>query len=453
MATHLNHVAIAAPRNGTTTHTVSPSSGTVVAGTAFTPTAGRLLVCVVEGAVTSSTPSGWTLPSGGSAINYTGLYVWHRTAAGSDSLTTTHNSSNYPVVFHFLEFAAGSTFGVAAAATSVAVAGGAGPSLSGLSGAPWVAAVLGQALALAASHSVTWHAGTELADTSEPASGTDGYIYGLTYAADYATATWSAVADSSHSTGTVERLVFSVAAVAGGGGPAQPLAGVVAATSGTAGSIAAAGSLVGATAGTTTVSGAPVAVHPVLGSVVATSTIAGAPVAVHPLTGVTAGTSTVAGDVNVQSGSQAYPLTGIVAATSAVIGSPASRTPLAGTVGAVSLTAGTFAPEGLSGTVAAISGTVGNITGQHPLAGSADATTTASGAIGAGGSLAGVVAATATTSAAIRAQRSLTGAVAAISGAVGRTTPFSYTIPRPNTGSTVRPDMGTVIRPREIEHA
>src|SRR4051812_44300088 len=105
MVDWVNHVAIAAPRNATTTHNgITPSSGTVVAGTAFTPTAGRLLICLCEGAVTSTTPAGWTLPTGGSAINSTGLYVWYKTAAGSDTVSTTHNASNYPAVFDFYEY-------------------------------------------------------------------------------------------------------------------------------------------------------------------------------------------------------------------------------------------------------------------------------------------------------------------------------------------------------------
>src|SRR6478735_9379450 len=109
MAKWINHVAINTPRNATTTHTVDPSTGTAANGTLFTPTAGNLLVCLVEGAVTSTTPTGWTLPTGGSAVNNTGHYVWYRTAAGGDTFTTTHNGSNYPVLFDFYEFASGST--------------------------------------------------------------------------------------------------------------------------------------------------------------------------------------------------------------------------------------------------------------------------------------------------------------------------------------------------------
>ena len=58
MVAWVNRAVFQAPRNGTTSHTIDPSSTVgLVVGAAFTPTAGRLLVVVVEGAVTSSTPS------------------------------------------------------------------------------------------------------------------------------------------------------------------------------------------------------------------------------------------------------------------------------------------------------------------------------------------------------------------------------------------------------------
>jgi hypothetical protein len=215
-------VAIAAPRNGTTSHTVTPSSGTAVGGTLFTPTAGNLLVCLVEGAVTSTTPSDWTLPSGGSAVDASGFYVWHRVAAGSDSLTTTHNGSNYPVLFHFIEFAAGSTFGTAASAIQVLPTGGAGPSLTGLTGTPWVAAAMAQDLGGSGPHSVTWSAGTELVDTYAAVSGTDGYVYSLTHVADYGSSTWSAAATSNYTGAYEERLVFSVAVATVGAPTGRP---------------------------------------------------------------------------------------------------------------------------------------------------------------------------------------------------------------------------------------
>lgn len=212
MATYLNHATISAPRTGNTTHTVSPdgTGGTVVDGSAFTPTAGRLLVVCVGGAVTSTTPSGWTLPTNGSAIGSSGLYVFHRTAAGSDSFATTHNGSNYPVVFDFYEFAAGSTFVASASATGVSENGGAGPTLSGLTGTNWVAGVINQVLTSTSSaFSISWSNGVEEVELVVPQSGTDGYVYGLTVREDYTGATSSSAATSTWNQ-SAERLVFAV---------------------------------------------------------------------------------------------------------------------------------------------------------------------------------------------------------------------------------------------------
>jgi len=208
----LNHVAIAAPRNGTTTHTVGPSSGTVVAGTAFTPTAGNLLLCVANGAVTSTTPSGWALPSGGSAINNSGLYLWYRNAAGGgDSFTTTHNASNYPVLFEFFEYAAGATFLGSAAATNVAIGGGAGPSLGSLTGTYDAYGTVGYAQSTSNSNAVTWAAGTELVDTNVAISGTDGYMFSTTQVLGRTGASWSVAATGSGTfNGTFERLSWAV---------------------------------------------------------------------------------------------------------------------------------------------------------------------------------------------------------------------------------------------------
>lgn len=219
MATFLNHVAVATPRNATTTHTVTPSSGTVAAGTLFTPTAGNFLLCLAQGSVTSTTPTGWTLPTNGAAVNVTGLYVWYlASAAGSDSITTTHNGSNYPVVFDFYEFAAGSTFVKAAFATGVARAAGAGPSLTTLTGTNWIAGAYGAGVGASDSlASVTWNTGVEATDTSVAAATTDGYGYGLTYLVDSTLTTASAAATvtGGNPGAGVERLMFAVNVASG----------------------------------------------------------------------------------------------------------------------------------------------------------------------------------------------------------------------------------------------
>lgn len=218
MAKWVNHASVATPRNGTTTHTVTPSSGTLATGSLFTPTAGNLLVACAQGAVTSTTPTGWTLPTGGSAVNNTGLYVWYITAAGADSLTTTHNGSNYPVMFDFYEFAAGSTFVSAASAINVA-AGSAGPSLSGLTGTNLVNGNvgLGYHAGVSSTISYVWASGVEAVDYSEAYATTDGYGYSLDYLEDYASATASLTVSSwtgSGVTATPERLIFAVTVTA-----------------------------------------------------------------------------------------------------------------------------------------------------------------------------------------------------------------------------------------------
>lgn len=223
----LNHVAIATPRNGTTSHTASPSTGTVASGTLFTPTAGNLLVCIVEGAVTSTTPTGWTLPAGGSAINQSGFYVFYRTAAGSDTFTTTHNVSNYPVLFHFIEW--DSTFSFAGAASATNTAQGAStPTLTGLTGTNEVCYLFAQGNPnTTGTYTTTWGAGpTEIVDTFDNrVAPTDGYVYSMAYNAAISTATTSASATSTNTANftSPERITFAVKSSGGVAPPALPI--------------------------------------------------------------------------------------------------------------------------------------------------------------------------------------------------------------------------------------
>jgi hypothetical protein len=214
MVKWLNHATIAAPREGAldNDHTVGPdgTGGTVVAGSSFVPTAGRFLVCLVTGAVTSTTPTGWTLPAGGSAINNVGLYLWYRTAAGGDTFTTVHNGSNYPVVFDFYEFAAGTAF-IGSAGQGNISSGAAGPGLSGLTAtANLRCAVVGQANFGAAPLTYTWSVGTEAVDTSVVNSGTDGYGFSMAYLEDQVSGTFSSAATSTSGSPTTERIDFAL---------------------------------------------------------------------------------------------------------------------------------------------------------------------------------------------------------------------------------------------------
>lgn len=216
MARWLNRVTIAAPRNGTTTHSVDPSSASnVVDGINFAPTTGRLLVCFAAGAVTSTTPSGWTLPTGGSAVSATGLYVWYRIAAGGDTFSTTHGGSDYPVVFDIYEFLEASTLLGSAAQADVAETGGAGPTLSGLAGTHLDFGVVCQNAGDSTNPlTCNWDMGTRQVVWSALRGGsgpTDGYVYSLTYVEDSATSSAAFAATMiGDSLTLVERLVVSV---------------------------------------------------------------------------------------------------------------------------------------------------------------------------------------------------------------------------------------------------
>jgi len=170
------------PRDGTTASTVN-----------FAPaTAGNLLVAIVEGAVTSTTPSGWTLPTGGSAVNFTGLYVWYKKAtANESSFTTTHNGTNYPLVFQIFEFPSNYTFAKSVAATAQG-SYATNPNLTGLTGTTTVFAAVGMGATTPTltNSNTSWTASPKTPISVANlfvgfASSTDGYVYGLSYLDGY----------------------------------------------------------------------------------------------------------------------------------------------------------------------------------------------------------------------------------------------------------------------------
>ena len=191
----VNHIAIAAPRNGTATHTIDPASDTALTGTNFTPTASRLLLVVIEGAVTTygttpgTPPSGWTQQA--VALSGTGLYCWTRTAAGSDTLAVTHNAANYPVMFHWFEFAAGSTWVNDVSATGVDF-DAANPNLTGLTGTNLVMAAKASGRGSGSSaNTASWGGGNvEILDHDVGFSTTDGYTISIGYTENYASASY-----------------------------------------------------------------------------------------------------------------------------------------------------------------------------------------------------------------------------------------------------------------------
>lgn len=110
--------------NGTDKHTC----------TFTTATSGNYLVAVVAGAVTFTTPTGWTLL--GSAVSNAGLYVFARTARGGESsFSTSHNGSDYAIQGVVYEFMAGTVFlDSASANTQAKNTPVTGPQVSGLTG-------------------------------------------------------------------------------------------------------------------------------------------------------------------------------------------------------------------------------------------------------------------------------------------------------------------------------
>ena len=368
MSDWLNMVAINVARNGTTSHTVNPAStGTVVAGAPFTPTAGRLLVAVVEGAVTSTTPSGWTLPIGGSAINNTGLYVWYRTAAGSDTIATTHNGSNYPIVVTFFEFAAGSSFVASVSGIGYSPTAGANPNLTGLSGTNWLGAAKASGLSSGSTYtSSAWSASgaspVKIVDTSAAYSSTDGYAFTL---AELNASTLPAYQPLANMTGgfpsNCEAITLAVNVASGGGSSTYPVSGTVAATS--------------------AASGAPTLRATVAGTAAGVSAVtAGAPTAMVAMTGTIAPVAGTSGATGLLAGAS-----GLAAATSSSAGAPTGLFAASGHVDAVTTVSGSPSSPGnslsISGTVAATSGAAGAVTALLAAAGSAAGASTAAGAV------------------------------------------------------------------------
>ncbi len=109
--------------NGTNSHTCSFTAAT----------SGNLLVAVVAGSVTSTTPTGWTLVK--SVVDSTGVYVFSKTAgSGESSFSTTHNASDYPIRGVVYEFPSTMfVFGAAGSASSNS-ATATGPNCTGLTG-------------------------------------------------------------------------------------------------------------------------------------------------------------------------------------------------------------------------------------------------------------------------------------------------------------------------------
>lgn len=128
MTSWVNRSVYSGPRNGTTSHTVSFTAAT----------AGNFLIAVVAGSVTSSTPTGWA--SVQSAVQNAGIYVFSKIASnGESSFSTTHNSSNYPILVVIYEFPADSSVvGTAGTGTGYGAGAQTGPACTGLPSTQYV---------------------------------------------------------------------------------------------------------------------------------------------------------------------------------------------------------------------------------------------------------------------------------------------------------------------------
>ena len=213
----INHVALSMPRNGTTAHTIDPSAsgaGTVVAGTRFTPTPGRLLLMIQVGDTAGSTiSSGWTTPGYPLPIDSS---VWgtvrYRTADGSDTWTLTHTNTNVPIIVDVYEFAAGCTFEVYAA--NPLQARGVATNLMGLTGRNCLVSCAFQrpwwAVGEDAPVTWSWDSGVELVDFHDFAAATPGYSYTATYVEESTASSWAPVPLSSWVADNVNQIVFGV---------------------------------------------------------------------------------------------------------------------------------------------------------------------------------------------------------------------------------------------------
>lgn len=180
MSNWQNHVSINVGHG--TTHICDPTNvtggGTVVAGSAFTPTAGRFLLVVAAGhaGLTPNPPTGWTVPTNGAITSGTRLYAWYlASAAGSDTFTVSASGSD-AIIFDIYEFPSGTTFVKAANGTGY-TSGQAGPSVSSLTGTNWILTVAIIDPGASSVTDITWAAGTRTVFAYTPQSGSDGFGY------------------------------------------------------------------------------------------------------------------------------------------------------------------------------------------------------------------------------------------------------------------------------------
>ena len=202
---YINRSFVQNARNGTTTQsfTISP-----------TPTSGYFLVGIGFGAVTFSTPSGWT--SRASAVNSGGLYVFTKTSAGNETVfTTTHNGSNYPSIMAFYQFPSGTTWVNATTSNTGSIGSANNPALTGLTGNNYVFSVMAAGLNTGSgTNTVAWTSPYALEYNATPVglSGTDGYHFSLGVNKSVTTSSTTPANTGSFSgtSSEAERITFAV---------------------------------------------------------------------------------------------------------------------------------------------------------------------------------------------------------------------------------------------------
>lgn len=197
-----------------------PANGTTTLAPAFpAPAAGNLLVCIAVGAGTTyTTPTGWALPTGGEAVGYTGLYVWTKTAVGTEtSLSVTNSVANRPGGFVIYEFPAGSTFGTSASAATIHYSGPTGiPGRTGLTGTKLIMSALADAEpsaeAAIATDFTSASSDTLVEDTDVAVVfGTvPGYALAVCYVEDKTTPTYAVTFSSNAGSETKSALTFDI---------------------------------------------------------------------------------------------------------------------------------------------------------------------------------------------------------------------------------------------------
>lgn len=188
-------------------------------------TAGNLLVEVVYGPVTFTTPAGWTLVN--SAVNIGGLYVFRKVAAGGETTTThTINATSTPTVAVVYEFPSGSTVGVSATKTASGTTAITGAALTGITGTNTLFALVGASdTSSGGTTGFSAWSSSAVEDTDVAADWvtTDGYRFGDAYLDASALTSWTPTVTQTAGSASAESITMAVNVTGGVAAPALPI--------------------------------------------------------------------------------------------------------------------------------------------------------------------------------------------------------------------------------------